>query len=235
MNYPNDFDTPAFPAGKTVAYTRDVSVRIAVIFVLVICTCGLLTLLMRAMNNYPFLISTDPITSDWNVVAYPGNKLEFTSDYAIQENLVNHYVSYWFDIHKNNFINEYVWKKCSESDCLRPEQYYLLNANCALYCTSGETLFKRFQENIVPEYMARIELKSETTKFYPLVITPPLDDEKTQRIWKVYGILESSVNGTFDVTAFIELGREKNIVKYPATMGYYVADFNSYRTSEFGK
>ena len=229
MNYPNEFDTPTFPAGKTIALSRGVSIWTLTISFLIICACGLMLLLVRSKNNYPFLISTDQLTSDWSVVAYPEKEREISVKEITQENLVRKYVDYWFSINKNDFINDSLWQECSDTDCEKPEQYDPMNRKCALFCSSDKEIFEQFTAKIMPEYRARIEQKSETMRVVSQIITPPATGANATNVWQSYVIVDSSVNGKFDVLVFLELGKEDG--KYPATLGYYVKDFNSYRMS----
>lgn len=229
MNYPNDFNIPTFPAGKTVAFSRSVSVWIGVVAFLIICACGLMLLLVHSENNYPFLISTDPITSDWTVVAYPEKTKKIVTTEIVQENLVRNYVEYWFTIDKDNAVNESLWQKCPNTACEALEQYDPTNKICALFCLSGQDLFQQFTEKIVPEYRARIQQKSETIRVVSQLITPPAKNQGATNVWQSYAELDSSLNGRFSVLIFIELGYDKKM--HPATLGYYVKDFNSYRMS----
>lgn len=229
MNYPNEYDTPVFPAGKTIALSRGVSIWTLVVSFLIICACGLMLLLVHSKNNYPFLISTDPMTSDWSVVAYPEKEREISVKEITQENLVRKYVEYWFSIHKNTFVNESLWQECSDTDCETPEQYDPTNKKCALFCLSAPELFEQFTEKVVPEYRARVDQKSETMKVVYQIITPPATGENATDVWQSFATIDSSLNGRFSMLIFLELGKEDG--KYPATLGYYVKDFNSYRMS----
>ena len=186
-------------------------------------------LLVRSKNNYPFLISADPMTADWSVVAYPEKEREISLKEITQENLVRKYVEHWFSIHKNNFINESLWGECSDTDCEMPEQHDPTNKKCALFCSSVPELFKQFTNKIVPEYRARMEQKSETMKVVSQIITPPATEKNAPNVWQSFATIDSSLNGRFNVLVFLELGLEDG--KHPATLGYYVKDFNSYRMS----
>lgn len=187
-------------------------------------------LLVRAKNNYPFLISSDPYTSDWSVVAYPEQKSTISLNEMVQKNLVERYVEYWFNIDKNDFVNNFLWQQCPDTDCEKPEQYDPENKKCALFCSSGTELFEQFTTKIVPEYRARKEQNSETMKVVSQLITAPAPGKNANNVWQSVAVIDSSVYGEFVVLAFIELDKETG--KYPATLGYYVKDFNSYRTFE---
>lgn len=229
MNYPDDFDTPTFPAGKTIALSRSVSVWIGIISFLIVVSCGLVLLLNSSKRTYPFLISADPMTSDWSIVAYPEKNVKITQDNVIQENLVRNYVTHWFSISKNSAINESRWQECVLSDCDDADQYNPKNYRCALFCDSSSELFRRFHNDILPEYRGRVEQASETITVKSQLITPPAIKDKNNKsgLWQSYVELESSVNKKFNVLVFIELGYEPGT--HLSTLGYYVKDFNAYR------
>ena len=187
-------------------------------------------LLVKSRNNFPLLISADPMTSDWTVVAYPEKTRKITTDEIIQENLVRKYVEYWFNINRDNAINESLWKVCENHDCNSLEQYDPMNKQCALFCSSGSEIFQQFTEKIIPEYRARIEQKSETMRVVSQLITPPVQTETGPNIWQSFATIDSSLNGRFSVLVFLELGQDKK-GKYSANLGYYVKDFNAYRMS----
>lgn len=228
MEYPNDFDVAAFPAGKSLAFSRSVSIWISIVFFLIIASCGFILLGLHLRTNYPFLISVDLFTNEWNVIAYPGkNTKETLQRYqVIQEKLVSNYVINWFSISKNPETNESRWNECSSDDCYSPEQYNPENINCALYCTSEDKLFQQFKTKVAPEYMALIKDRNETWTVGNMMITAT-DISEDKSSWQVYATIHSSSVGNFNVLSFIEIERDANM--YPATLGYFVKDFNSYR------
>lgn len=227
MDYPNNFDIKSFPAGKTIAFSRSVSVWISVIFVLIIALCGFILLGMRLKTNYPFLISVDPFTKEWTVVTYPGkDKKESVPQYQIiQEKLVRDFTVNWFSISNQDYINEERWAECDQEDCNADEQFKPDNINCAIYCKSDENVFEEFTEKVVPEYRARVQA-SENWTVGPLLITPTSISE-TSGVWQVFATIDSTVNSSFKVLSFITI--KQNQDAYPATLGYYVTKFNSYR------
>lgn len=229
MEYPNRFDTPTFPAGKSIALSRWFSVWILTVFFIIICACACLLFVVRQKGNYPFLISVDPLTSGWTLVAYPGkNTTKQINQYQIiQEKLVMDYVTSWFTISDNMDINNARWAKCESEDCSAPDQYNPSNINCALFCASDDLLFKQFSSKVLPEYHARIAQGAETwTVSHNMDIKPTYISENSS-LWQVYTKINSSINGNFEVLIFITL--ERDIKNHPATLGYYVHDFNSYR------
>ena len=223
MNYPNDFDTPTFPAGKSIAWSRMVSIKISIAFFLILCVCGLLLFAVRAKKNLPFLISIDPLTDRWNVVAYPKKKYEKSIEQyqIIQEKLVSDFVTNWFTISRKQSENQARWKECTKTDCAMPGQYNPQNINCALFCSADFELFKQFSTKVLPEYTARIDQASETwtiekRNIVPHYVTP------NASAWQVYIDVKSNISGKFNVLIFMKI--ERNADSYPATLGYYIKD-----------
>ena len=228
MEYPNDFNTPAFPAGKSIAFSRRVSIWISILFFLIIASCGLILLFLHLRTNYPFLISVDLFTNDWNVIAYPGKDTKETLPryQVIQEKLVSVYATNWFTIDKNQKINDSRWMECSEEDCYDAQQYNPDNTECVMYCSSDSKLFKIFTEKVVPEYKALIKDRNETWSVGNMMITAT-DISESKSSWQVYATIHSSNVGNFNILAFVEIERDANM--YPANLGYFVKDFNAYR------
>lgn len=231
MNYPDDFDMPIFPAGKGIALSRAVSIYISVCFFLIIAGCGLLLYFSRLRQNYPFLISVDPFTDEWTVVTYPYKNLNDTIEQTqvIQEKLVSDFVTNWFTVSKDTKVNNMRWNECVIEDCSAPEQFNPKNINCALYCASGEELYKHFQKKILPEYRERIKQRSERWTVEKMDITPTYVGEKGGN-WQVFVSINSNINKTFNVLAFVTVARADDF--YPATLGYYIKDFDSYRMQQ---
>ena len=229
MKYPNDFNVPAFPAGKTIAFSRAVSIWISVVFFFIVVACGFLLLNIHFRKNFPFLISVNPVTEDWNVIAYPGEKEKPIPQYQfIQEKLVHDFVKDWFTISDNMEINEAIWAKCSDGECEDSEQFNPTTKKCAISCKSDASVFDVFTKNIVSNYRARISQANEKWSISQkgLLINLAMMSENNSK-WQVYATVNSSVMGFFDVLIFIDV--ERNVNLYPATFGYYISQFNSYR------
>lgn len=230
MEYPNDFDVPSFSAGKTVAFSRGISVWISIVFFLIIAACGFVLLGVHLKKNYPFLISVDPITDEWTVIAYPHDSQEKIQQYQIiQEKLVKDYVTNWFTISGNARENELRWKSCEMDECTDPSQFKPDNISCAIACKSSMSLFEDFSKIVLPEYQARVSTGAEKWTVGRMLITPNVVSEKSGT-WQVVTDITSSINGTFKVLSFVDINRDVNM--YPATFGYYVEDFNAYRIAK---
>ena len=227
MEYPNDFDVPSFSAGKTVAFSRGISVWISIVFFLIIAACGFVLLGIHLKKNYPFLISVDPITDDWSIIAYPHhNKQEKIQQYQIiQEKLVKDFVTNWFTISDNTQRNKTRWKNCNTEECSNSEQFTPNNIECAISCKSSPTLFEDFSKIVIPQYTLLVD-NNERWTMGRMLITPNIISEKTGR-WQVVADISSNLRGTFTILGFVEIERDVNM--YPATFGYLIEDFNAYR------
>lgn len=232
MDYPNDFNVPAFPAGKSVALARSVSVWISIVFFFIVVMCGFLLLNIHLRKNFPFLISINQITEDWTVVAYPGERTKPVPQYQyIQEKLVHDFVKDWFTISEDMGTNERLWKKCSVNECKNPEQFNPNNKICAISCKSDASVFADFETKVLPNYQARIDQAHEKWSVSPkgLLINQNLISENSSR-WQVNVIVNSSIMGNFNVFIFIDV--ERDVDSYPATFGYYIKQFNAYRIAK---
>ena len=231
MDYPNRFDTPAFPAGKSIALSRVIAIQILIVFFLIICACGVLIFFIKSEKNYPFLISVDPLTDEWNVVAAPyKNRENVIEQYQlIQEKLVNDFTDNWFSISSKQSVNNARWAECSVDECSFADQYNPKNQECALFCMSGTDLFTQFSTKVLPEYTARINQASETWVVEKKDIMPYYVTEDSSK-WQVYAQIKSNINGVFNVLAFVDIRRTDDL--HPVTMGYYVDDFNAYRVNQ---
>ncbi len=226
MDYPNDFDIPSFPAGKTIAFSRSISIWILIIFFLIISACGFLLLGRYFEKNYPFLISVDPFTDDWVVVAYPEESKTVSQYRYVQEKLINDFVVNWFTISEDTEKNELRWYDCSVEECKAAEQFNPSNIKCAISCNSDKNVFTDFQKKVLPDYRAMINIANETWTVKNKSFTPIIVSENEGK-WQVYVSVNSKVMGEFKILIFADIARDIN--NYPATFGYYVKQFNAYR------
>jgi len=232
LDYPNNFNVPAFPAGKTIAFTRTVSVWISIVFFFIVVVCGFLLLNIHFRTNFPFLISINPVTEDWAVIAYPNEKKKPIPQYQyIQEKLVHDFVKDWFSISNDMETNEKTWEACSIEECQNYVQFNPMTKKCALSCKSDAAVFDEFVKKVLPNYRARISQAKEkwTIPTKGLLINPAITSEDSSK-WQVYAVVNSSVMGNFNVLIFIDV--ERDIDLYPSTFGYYIKQFNSYRIAQ---
>lgn len=227
MDYPNDFDIKSFPAGKTIALSRSVSIWISIAFFLIVVACGFVLMGIHYKQNYPFLISVDPFTNGWEVVTYPGkNKKETIQQYQIiQEKLVRDFVTNWFTISGDSKEDEKRWQSCEIEDCSSGNQFAPDNTTCALSCKSSESVFEEFTKNVLPDYRAYVQ-SSGKWSVERMLITPNSVNQ-TSGNWQVIVSIQPAMSAPFDALVFVTIEQDQN--KYPATLGYYVTSFNSYR------
>lgn len=227
MDYPNDFDIKSFPAGRTIALSRTVSIWIAIVFFLIVAMCGFVLMGIHYKQNYPFLISVDPFTNEWEVVTYPKkNKHETIQQYQIvQEKLIRDFVTNWFTISGDSQKDEQRWQACDIKDCAKSEQFNPDNISCAISCKSAPDVFEEFSDNVLPDY--RTYAKSSGKWSVSRMLITPNEVKQTSGTWQVVVSIQPAMSAPFDALVFITLGQDQN--KYPATLGYHITSFNSYR------
>ena len=98
LDYPGNFNTPAFPAGKRIAVSRVMGIGILGTFFVITCVCGLLLWGVRSMRLDPFLISIDKITGSWTVIgrSVTLNRAVSITE-TVQQAVVGNFFQSWFD------------------------------------------------------------------------------------------------------------------------------------------
>ena len=106
-----------------------------------------------------------------------------------------------------------------------------MTQKCAISCRADSAVFDDFTKNVLLNYRARINQAKEewTISNKGLLINPIVTSENSSK-WQVYAIVQSSIMGNFDVLVFVDV--ERDIQLYPATFGYYIKQFNSYRITQ---
>ncbi len=228
LKYPDDFNTPAFPAGKFVAVSRFMGTAVSCIFLLIVCVCGIIFWVKRTQNVSPFLIALNPNGERWTVVAHDNHSREIPAYYVLQESMLNRFVRYWFTISSDANLNRARWTKCTPD---APECIDDSNTDsdaCAIYCMADEPVWTDFEKIVLPAF-------TEMTKTGDVwnvqsVSIKPVDSIKsvTQNggFWKINVVVQTYA-GPAVFSGFAQTGYNKNV--YPKTMGYYVAEFNMYR------
>ena len=227
MDYPNDFNVKSFPAGKTIALSRTFAIWISISFFLIVAMCIFLILGLHFKKNYPFLISVDPFTDEWSVITYPGkSEKESVHQYQIvQEKMVRDFVTNWFTISGDSKTNELRWQQCEVEECAQSVQINPDNIKCAISCKSDAAVFTEFTENVLPDYRTYASASGKWN-VGRMLITPTAVNE-TSGLWQVVATIRPSMSAPFNTLVFITIEQDQN--KYPATLGYYVRTFNSYR------
>lgn len=232
MNYPDDFNTRTFPAGKSIAISRAMGVGIMVAFFIIVCLCGLILWTMRSTRIEPFILATGGVNDQWRIIMAGNNTptTKMTGAQVFQQSLIWHFTQNWFSISQKPTTNADVWNtECEYDDCASGIGD---SKHCAIYCATSDDLFRRFTANVLPQYRI-LESSGATWMVVPesMRIEPVgavSDDRGTWRIRLT--VLMDGGNRAMDVVAYARV--ERNSKYFPATRGYFVADFNAYRVSQ---
>lgn len=231
MNYPDDFNTRTFPAGKGIAVSRAMGVGIMVAFFVIICLCGLILWTMRSVRVEPYILATHGINDQWRVIIADGEtpKIKMTQGQALQQSLIWRFAQNWFSISTNHRINEATWDKdCEPQKC----SSVITNAKkCAIFCAVGDVLFRQFSTNILPQYK---ELASAGVEWRPdsesMRIDPIGEVSDNGGTWRIQMTILTGGTGAMDVVAYARVGRD--LRRSPATQGYFIENINAYRISQ---
>ncbi|MFQ6739646.1 MAG: VirB8/TrbF family protein [Alphaproteobacteria bacterium] len=224
LKYPDDFNTPAFPAGKPVAISRFMGIALAVVFILIMCSAGLVVWASKSRSIHPFLIYINRLTGQWIVVSHQHGQKSVTRARALQESLIYDFTNNWFTIYPDDKKNEIMWSKCDRrTGCVQRGK---LNLRCALYCDMADDMFEKFQTNVMPQYDMRYK-SGERWNMVSWVATPVFVVNDNGGNWTVYARINSNISGTFNIIAYVSVGYD--IALHPNTMGYYVQSFNAYK------
>lgn len=207
------------------------SIWTAITFFMIVVVCGFILFCQHFTKQYPVLISINPTTNEWKVIAYPDKEAETVNRYqVIQEKLVHDYITNWFTISTNEATNEARWKNCEvKEDCSKPEIFSPINITCALACKSSRNLYQEFVDNVLPVYRTKIAENAEFWKPERPQVVPGKIDENGS-FWRGTVSVNTSNNESFKVLFFITVARDSLL--YPATFGYYINEFYTYRISK---
>lgn len=231
MNYPDNFDVPAFPAGKRIAISRITSIGTAIAFLLICCVCVLLVWTARSQRVHPFIISVNNETGTWQVVGHDHGRKKISAIRNMQEHTVARFVESWFTISGNAEQNAGRWAECRrDADCLGGRDRPFGDATCAMFCISGNDIFSKFTANVAPEFQRRAAggerwgVMRDSMRMAP--VGPVGENGGT---WRVQFAVVSNMSAPLEITAYAKVVRNKQY--YPQTLGFYVADFNAYKTN----
>jgi hypothetical protein len=215
LDYPADFETPAFPAGKKLALSRVFSIGILAALPILIFLCALLVWTARSQRLSPIIIAPD-----WTIVGRAADRTD--RDMIMQESVALNFARAWFEVSQSADNNEANWCRVLRDECNADEA-----RPCTIYCAAGEDLYDVFLRDVLPDYRVRARdgkilrlLESSATA------TPEPGTDKNGGIWKLRARVTDG-GAPFEILAFVKIA--KNAKHYPTTLGYYVADFNSYR------
>ncbi len=228
MDYPDNFKTSAFTAGSKIAISRAMAIGTLVVFFISVYICGLIIWSHSSKNVSPYLISTNPDTGVWSVVAKQDNKIERDIYYTVQESLVANTIKNWFTVGPDIDENAIAWEKCDADYCAGDENFLYGTRKCAISCSVSDDVYFNFSDTVLPHYN-QLEKNGEMWTINP----ETLDIIRTSEIsskggnWLARGTVVSNTGREFYVRVFVNIRRAP--LNYPQTMGFYVSDFNAYR------
>ena len=231
MEYPDDFETPAFPAGKPVNSTRLVSIATMVVFLLTIIACGMLLWIQQSVKVHPFLVSINNITGRWEIVGHEHEDVRrVPTKRSLQESVIGKFLRSWFFVSNVESTRNEMWKSCERNVSCSPDYGETGGAmECALYCVSSDALYEKFITNVVPGYLERINAGEFWTLVSSSIQITPIGEILDQgNTWQVRAQLKSNLSDVpINILAYAVVKRDNNT--YPQTLGYYVSDFNAYK------
>ena len=231
MKFPDEFDTPTFPAGKQIAITRAVSIAIMVVFLLILFACGLLLWVQKSVHVHPFLVSINQITGQWEIVGHQHSDIkEMTTVQSLQESVIGKFLEYHFFVTDDAVFNANIWASCERKTACTPDKTGRGSEMCALYCLSSDEEHTKFTTSIIPQYqqmfingeMWNIDIKS-------LEMTPISEITSAGGTWQIRATINSNLFGPIKILAYANVMQGTEL--YPQTLGYYVAEFNAYRVN----
>lgn len=233
MQYPDNFDTPTFPAGRRIAISRFMAIGTMVAFIIAIFLCILVGWTVRSRNVDPLVISVDQTTGAWTVIGHSHGQFEYSANHTLQESLVLEFARDWFTISADKNENVAKWN----GDCDRAtgcnDNRATIN-NCAIYCACDDDVFRSFAETTLPQYQMRAEFgESWAVDMKTLRAEPVSEITNNGGKWRVRATVKTTqwtpggmADINMEIIAFIRVAR--SAANYPQTMGFYISDFNSY-------
>lgn len=233
MKYPDDFNTPAFPAGKFVAVSRLMATVSMVVFIAIIALCSIILWAQRTQDVEPFLVSYTLNGEPWTTISHNAHDTEIPATYVVQESVLNKFIRQWFTISDNADINADVWDaNCSRQspECTGKD---VVNTNkCAIYCACGDNVFDSFKNVVLPTYL---NLESEYDAIWTVqdvLISPMEPVEKIASNNSGFWKFNVSVQTNMGLLNFVGYARtDRDSEQYKKTMGYYISEFNTYRVN----
>lgn len=235
MNYPADFDTPTFPAGRSIVSARIVGIVIMVVFFLIMITTGMFVWTQGSIKIHPFLVSVNNITGQWSIVGHDHEQMTRISvAQSLQESALTKFVQYWFWVSASDIANSARWRECDMvSDCgLGVEKKGIdIEGDCAIYCLAGADLYSEFTEKILPTYnMLKMDGNTWMADMGSLVLTPIDSITTGGGVWQVSVNILQNNQDTIKILGYAYVEKSDN--KYQKNLGYYIKKFNAYKLNE---
>lgn len=226
MKYPDDFNTPAFPAGRFVAVSRFMAVAVMVLFFGIVCLCGIILWAKKSQDISPFLISINQNGERWTMIAHDNHRTEIPAYFVLQESLLNKFARSWFSISGDVLLNQATWAECSRDSAECRESSGSDVETCAIYCACDNRVYDNFKSVVLPVF-SNLEAEYDAVWQVTSVVAKPLYGiTETGGMWK----LDIMVDTGTDNIRFVGYAKVSyNADFYPKTMGYYVSEFNTYR------
>ncbi|MBR4860079.1 MAG: hypothetical protein IKV10_02140 [Alphaproteobacteria bacterium] len=223
MRYPDEFNTPTFPAGPRIALSRVVAIATMVVFALILAVGGGIYWASKSRHIHPFLVTIDDITGSWQVVGHDHGEPSITKNRAMQESLIANFIKNWFTISANPTENDDLWSsfdnadKCDEST--RP-------THAPIFCAGSVELYSKFVNNVQPDYQVRVANGETWSVDVDNIYLNEVNVTDTGGTWRALFEIDSNKQEPIQVIAYITL---KHSAAYnPGTLGFYVASFNTY-------
>jgi hypothetical protein len=228
VDYPGNFETPVFPAGKRIAISRLMAICTFVAFFIIVFLCGILYWSSRSDGMSPFMIFADADSGEWRLVGRSDTAPDYSVEYVMQESLINNFTKDWFRISSAPAANQVAWQQCDRETCGSGDGLMFGSVRCSIYCSVSDEVFSRFSIDVLPGYRARADSGvSWAVNDKGLAVSPVGAVGSAGGSWRVRAAVSDGAGEDFTVLAFVKVAR--NSARYPKTMGYYIADFNSYR------
>lgn len=230
MQYPDNFETPAFPAGSRIASSRAAAIGISLVFMMTLFVCAMLVWASASSRVQPFLVATNENPNEWRLVGHNGWRRPIAATRVLQESLIVKFIERRFYISADAKENEYFWTPCDLSTDCATEGQTSNGSGCALFCAGGAEVFDIFLTDIVPDYRRRAAMGErwavarETVRLFPVGTVGDAGGT-----WRARFTVQSNMDAPMEVIAYIKVARNINV--YPRTMGFYIAAFNAYRTN----
>lgn len=230
MKYPDEFETPAFPAGKRIAVSRSVSIAVMVMFLIILFVCGMILWTQKSMRSHPFLVSIDNITGQWELVGHKHQEYQtMSTEQTLQESVITKFMQNWFWLSNDEKLNNALWSSCNrETDCKIDVKSTKHIHQCDIYCATNEETFNDFVNNVIPQYQAMLVSGVQyMLDINSVNITKISESADTGNVWQINAQLLSNMGAPVQILAYATV--MKDTENYPKTMGYYIASFNTYK------
>lgn len=221
MEYPDNFDTIAFPFGKDLALMRTIAIWVSMLFIVIAFLSFLIVWTSKSDKLKAYVLSTDRDTQRIVLVSNKKEKQDSLPERVLQESLIVGFLNNWFNVSSKDLENT-LWKKCNREECTSED----LSNTCAIYCNSSEELYSKFLYNTVPIYNNILENGDKWTLIKDSLEIKPLGNiTNFYGFWSIKGIVKTT-SRKINFVGFITV--LKNVNLYPKNLGFYIQNFSSY-------